>query len=106
MPSALPANTRDVCVALGLVCACSCEQETLSSRIPAKTWNLKHGLYKYLDISYMLEKWSLKGLGNFSQAQTTVFELHKILLTVWESWGGVLDGSKVSKLSLPSIRII
>ena len=60
VPSALPANTRDVCVALGLVCACSCEQETLSSRIPAKTWNLKHGLYKYLDISYMLEKWSLK----------------------------------------------
>ena len=60
VPSALPANTRDVCVALGLVCACSCEQETLSSRIPAKKYNLKHGLYKYLDISYMLEKWSLK----------------------------------------------
>ena len=63
VPSALPANTRDVCVALGLVCACSCEQETVSSRIPAKTWNLKHGLYKYLDIGYMLEKWSLKGDG-------------------------------------------
>ena len=44
VPSALPANTRDVCVALGLVCACSCEQETVSSRIPAKTWNLTHGL--------------------------------------------------------------
>ena len=29
VPSALPANTRDVCVALGLVCACSCEQETV-----------------------------------------------------------------------------
>ena len=37
VPSAVPANTCDVCVALGLVCACSCEQETLSSRIPAKT---------------------------------------------------------------------
>ena len=44
VPSALPANTRDVCVALGLVCACSCEQETVSSRIPAKKRNLKHGL--------------------------------------------------------------
>ena len=36
VPSALPANTRDVCVALGLVCACSCEQETASSQIPGK----------------------------------------------------------------------
>ena len=36
VPSALPANTRDVCVALGLVCACSCEQETVSSQIPGK----------------------------------------------------------------------
>ena len=44
VPSALPANTRDVCVALDLVCACSCEQETVSSRIPAKNWNLTHGL--------------------------------------------------------------
>ena len=44
VPSALPANTRDVCVALGLVCACSCEQETVSSRIPGKKWNLTHGL--------------------------------------------------------------
>ena len=69
VPSALPANTRDVCVALGLVCACSCEQETVSSRIPAKTWNLKHGLYKCLDISYMLEKWSLKQ-GGLTRAES------------------------------------
>ena len=59
VPSALPANTRDVCVALGLVCACSCEQETVNSGIFEKI-PICPSNYKIPNFDFFIWKFSKK----------------------------------------------